>query len=178
MSEIEFNYDGTIINIQCNTDEKFLEIINRFLAKVSKKKEDLYFMYSGGMINEDLTFNEQANESDKERNIMSIVVNERMDDEDEEESIKKSKYIICPECGGCCLIKIVDYNIELFDCKNGHKKYNISIPNFENTQNYDESKIKCQICNNANKNNSYNNLCYICLGLQKKFMPNMQLKAR
>lgn len=39
MSEIEFNYDGTIINIQCNTDEKFLEIINRFLAKVSKKRK-------------------------------------------------------------------------------------------------------------------------------------------
>lgn len=39
MSEIEFNYDGTIINIRCNTDEKFLEIINRFFQKYQKKRK-------------------------------------------------------------------------------------------------------------------------------------------
>ena len=100
MSEIQFNYAGNSINIQCNSDEKIEEIINKFISKVGKKKENLYFIYSGGILNEELTFDTQANENDKKRNTMSVLVNEKADDEgeNEEESFKKSKYIICPEC--------------------------------------------------------------------------------
>ena len=173
MSEIQFNYAGNSINIQCNSDEKIEEIINKFIIKVGKKKENLYFIYSGGILNEELTFDTQANENDKKRNTMSVLVNEKVDDEgeNEEESFKKSKYIICPECKENARILIDNYKINIYDCKNGHKKNNIFINDFEETQNYDESKIKCQICQDANKNSSYNNIFYICFECRKNLCP-------
>jgi len=55
---------------------------------------------------------------------MSVLVNEKADDEgeNEEESFKKSKYIICPECKENARILIDNYKINIYDCKNGHKK--------------------------------------------------------
>ena len=94
MASIEFNFEGNIIIIQCSPEEKIKDIINKLIAKLeNKKKEELYFLYGGGMLDENLTFNEQANENDKKRNKMSIIVNKKID---EEESLKKSEYIICP----------------------------------------------------------------------------------
>lgn len=172
MADAEFNYEGTVINIQCTENEIFEDILNKFSTKVGKKKEDLYFIYGGDMLKQNLTFKEHANENDKKRLKMSILVNNREDDEeDENESLKKSKYIICPECKECCKIKINDYKFELYDCKNKHKKENISIDDFEETQNYDESKIKCQICNNSNKSTAYNNVFYICFDCKKNLCP-------
>ena len=136
MADAEFNYEGTVINIQCTENEIFEDILNKFSTKVGKKKEDLYFIYGGDMLKQNLTFKEHANENDKKRLKMSILVNNREDDEeDENESLNKSKYIICPECKECCKIKINDYKFELYDCKNKHKKENISIDDFEETPN-------------------------------------------
>ena len=52
---------------------------------------------------ENLTFDEHSNEQDKERKKMSIIVNNKTNDNDnktieKEESLKKSKYIISPKC--------------------------------------------------------------------------------
>ena len=89
MSQAEFNYEGTILNIQCNPEEKMEDIINRFIIKIGKKKEELYFLYSGNIIKEDLTYNNQVNENDKKRNKMSILVNNKSnEDEVDEESLK------------------------------------------------------------------------------------------
>ena len=43
-------------------------------------------------------------------------------------------------------MKIKDYKISLFECKNGHKIDNLSFDEFEKTQNIDLSKIICNIC--------------------------------
>ena len=79
---------------------KVTYIIERLVTKLEKKKDDLYFIYNGGMVKEDLTFQEQANNTDKEKNKMSILVYSRNDlnKEEEDEFLKKSKYIICPKC--------------------------------------------------------------------------------
>jgi ssDNA-binding Zn-finger/Zn-ribbon topoisomerase 1 len=37
-----------------------------------------------------------------------------------------SKDITCPECGGLCKIKINNYKIKLYECKNDHIKDNIA----------------------------------------------------
>ena len=58
-------------------------------------------------------------------------------------------------------MKIKDYKIELYDCKNNHKIDNILLEEYENTQKIDISKIKCNICKD-NKSESYNNIFYIC----------------
>ena len=166
MSTIEFNFEGNLITIQCTPEEKMGEIIKRLITKLgNKKKEELYFLYGGGMLDENLTFNEQANENDKKRNIMSIIVNKKIDDEDE--SLKKSEYIICPECKECSRIKVDNYKFGFYDCKNNHKINNISINDFENTQNINESKIKCENCNKINKSTSYNNVFFICYDCKK-----------
>ena len=78
MSEIELKYKGTSMIIQCKSEEKFEAIIKRFIIKAGKKKDELIFLCGGGFINENLTFNEQANEMDKTRNKMSILVNKKM----------------------------------------------------------------------------------------------------
>ena len=164
MATAEFNYEGEIINIQCNSKESMKEIIKRFTSKIGKSKEDLVFLYGGEIVNPNLIFESQVNKTDKGRNKMSILVTNKIpDDSKDEESLKKSKYIICSECKECSRILVEKYQIGLYGCKNGHKENNISINNFEQTQNYDEAKIKCQNCNKINKSISYNNNFFICL---------------
>ena len=119
MSSIDFNYEGNIINIHCNSNEKMSDIINKFILKVGKKKEDLYFFYGGDMLKENLTFNEQSNKNDRKRNKMSILVNNK--EEEEESSLKKSQYIICPICQESARILVENYKIKIYGCKNGHK---------------------------------------------------------
>ena len=167
-AEAEFNYEGSIIIIQCNPYEKMDEIIQRFTSKVGKKKEELNFIYGGGMINDNLIFFNQANESDKNRNKMSILVNNKIEDnKDDESDSKKSKYIICPECKEKAYIDINNYKFEIYGCKNDHKKDNILINDFEKTQKINESKIICENCNQVNKSTSYNNIFFICFQCKK-----------
>ena len=73
------------------------------------------------MVKEDLTFQEQANNTDKEKNKMSILVYSRNDlnKEEEDEFLKKSKYIICPKCKESARISVDNYKLGLYDCKNG-----------------------------------------------------------
>ena len=167
-AEAEFNYEGSIIIIQCNPDEKMDEIIQRFTSKVGQKKEELDFMYGGGLINDNLTFINQANESDKNRNKMSILVNNRVGNNmDQESSLKKSKYIICPECKESARIDVNNFKFEIFGCKNGHQTNNILINDFEKSQKINESKIICENCNRVNKSTSYNNIFFICFQCKK-----------
>ena len=64
------------------------------------------------------------------------------------------KNIICPECGENTKIKIEDFKINLFGCKNGHNIKNILLENFEKAQKFDNSKIICSQCKKNNKSNS------------------------
>ena len=166
MAEIEFTLEGSPILMQCSLDEKIEEIIKRLISKLAQEKEDFYSLYNGGIANENLTFTEQANENDKKRNKMSILVN-RKSEEEEDEALKKSEYIICPTCKENARINIDNYKIGLYDCKNGHKVNDILINNFEPTQYINEAKIKCQNCNKVNKNTSYNNIFFICFDCKK-----------
>ena len=165
MSEalVEFNYEGCLLKIQCNPDEKMEDILKKFATKVLKKKEQFYFIYGGGMINEKLTFKEQVNVNDQKRNAMSILVN-KIDDESNQErhSLKKSKYIICPKCKESARISINNYKIEIYGCKNGHKTDNILMKDFKPTQDFDEAKINCQKCNKINKSASYGGVFFFC----------------
>ena len=168
MSSIEFNYEGILLNIPCNPDEKIGDIIARFLIKINKKKSDYYFIYGGGTVKENLTFIEHCNNLDKERKKMSFLVNKvNKENADEEICLKKSKYIICPICKDKSRISIDNYKIGIYDCKNGHKNNNILIHDFESTQNIDEKKIKCQNCNMVDKTTSYQNIFFICFDCQK-----------
>ena len=93
--QVIFNYEGVNTKIQCNLNDKIKDIINKFLNKIEKNENNLFYLYNGKIINKELTFNEQANELDKNRKIMNILVTVG---EKEKEEIIISKDIICPEC--------------------------------------------------------------------------------
>ena len=75
MAEIIFTYKGMNINIQCQLKDKIKDVINKFLGKINEKnKTNLYYLYSGFLINKELTFNDHANFIDIDRKKMNILV--------------------------------------------------------------------------------------------------------
>ena len=131
---------------------------------------DLIYLYNGDRINKELKFKEQANEIDKTRMKMDILVIKIEDDSD---GIKKlaSNDIICPTCNENILIDIKDYKINLNDCKNNHNKENILLNKYEETQKIKLNDIKCNICEINNKSNTYNNEFFICNTCNKNICP-------
>ena len=121
MAEAIFNYEGNNTIIQCNINDKMKDIINKFLIKIDKKEiDDFFFLYNGAEVNKELTFNDQANDIDKQRKKLNIIVNEIKKNQKKYEII--SKDIICPECKKNTLIEIKDFKINLSGCKNNHIK--------------------------------------------------------
>ena len=115
-SQIEFNYDGVNTIIKCRSSEKLKDIFKIFKSKVNIGNKVLIYKYNGIIIqNEELTLNEIANEEDKKRNKINILVNENIS-QTHQNYLIKSKNIICPECKEDIKIKIQDYEINLFEC--------------------------------------------------------------
>ena len=170
MALVEFVYNGNKTLVQCEIDEAMKDIIKRFLSKTEIKYENVDFFYDGKMLlEENLSFNKIANELDKNRKQMNIaVINTDVSPYDS--FLKKSEYIICPECKELILISIKNHKICLSECKNGHKFEDIPFKDFEQTQYIDESKIKCDKCK-KNKNEVYQNLLYICLTCKINLCP-------
>ena len=190
MSKVEFNYEGKTTTIQCNSNDKMKDIYKKFITKNEIDVKSVYFLYGGNTIEEELTFEQIINNVDKENNKMIILVNPVNCPNKVKNKNKKSKNIICPECGESCKIKIDNYKISLYDCKNKHNKKNILIDKFENTQYIDESKIICEECKVNNKEITYNNqffrcnVCkkiyvhYVIVGMKKHIIRiNMKIKT-
>ena len=91
-----------------------------------------------------MTFHEQANEFDKTRFKMNIiVVNNSKDISGVKEII--SKDIICPKCKENLFIDIKNFKINLYGCKNNHEINDIILNKYEETQKIDLSNIICDI---------------------------------
>ena len=143
MAQIEFSYNNISMIIQCNLDEKLIDIAKRFSIKINVDISKVYFLYSGKKIITDLTFEQIANNFDKERKKMNILI---LDNEEQKNNaIIQSKQIICPKCGESARFKIKDYKIIFYDCKNKHNIDNILLEEYKDTQIIDESKITCDI---------------------------------
>ena len=99
--------------------------------------------------------------NNKKMRIFVISLNNDKNDK----SIVESKEIICPKCYEQCRIKIDDYIINLYNCKNNHSTV-IKLDNFKEFQEIDLSKIKCDNCKIKNRGNTYNNDFYTCLNCQ------------
>jgi len=173
MVEVEFYYNEMKTIIQCKLNDKIKDISQKYLNKINEDKNNIYFSYNGNAgnnFNEELTFQEMMNSEDKKRNKMKILVFKN-EIENEKEDIIKSKDIICPTCGECIRIEILNYKIKLSECKNGHTIDNILLNEFEKTQYINNNETKCEICNNNNKSNSYNKKFYKCLNCEKNICP-------
>ena len=159
MAEAIFNYNGVNTVIQCNLEEKMKDIMNKFSNKIQKDLNSLNFIYDADKLKEDLKFKDLIRNSNINKiNILVYSINEF----NENKSIIKSTDIICPECKENCKIKLDNYTILLYDCKNNHETCINLIEEFEKNQNIDESKIKCDICKEKNKSEYSNTLSSIC----------------
>ena len=97
MSKVTFVFSGIEVIIQCKKDEKMKDICQRYVNKIEKNINSLIFLYGGKQLNFNLSFNEQANRIDKERNEMKVLVYKNEDDE-----------YICPKCGEKIKLNIKD----------------------------------------------------------------------
>jgi len=145
MIEIKFIYKGRNIPIQCNKNDLLKDIFNKFEIKI--ENNSVYYLYKGNKIDKDIQLEELIKGDDI--NNINILVNNI--NEIDKKNIVKSKLVKCPECKENIRIKMNDYKIKLYDCKNGHNIENLLLEEYENTQKIDISEIKCNICNINNK---------------------------
>jgi len=161
MIKVEFQHNGTNIDIQAIEEDKMRQVCTRFTQKSMIDIKNLYFMYSGNILNLDLSIEQLINKVDKERKMMSIIVFDHLNESGNNSNIS-SPFIICPICKEPARYEMVDYRIKIYNCKNGHVVDNILLKEFENTQLIDESLIICDKCKINNKSNTYNKEMYIC----------------
>ena len=170
-SDVLFEYNGNQTIIQCMKSDKMKNIIERYMTKIElDKTKEYFYLYNGDKINIELKYEEIINEIDKERNKMKILVIEE-NKTIINENIKELNEIICPKCGENILIKMEDYKINLYKCKNNHNIDNIIINELNNILKIDINKIECNICKEKNKGNTYNNEFYKCITCNNNICP-------
>ena len=130
MSKVIFLFNRFEIIIQCNKNEKMKEIFKRFALKANLEINKIYFLYNGDKINEELKYNEVVNREDNERDTMSILVYET-NKTIIQYNITKLNEILCPQCNENILIKIYNYKINFFKCKNNHNITNNYLKNMK-----------------------------------------------
>ena len=172
MVEVEFNYRQNIIVIQGNLTDSLETIAEKYVNKANLDIDSIYFISSGRIIDKEDKLEKVMSESDKRNKKIIILVNSMNTTIIKEKSnIKVSKDVICPECKEICKYEMNNYQIKLYDCKNGHKTENIKLDEFKNKQGIDISKIKCDKCKNRNKSNTFNNEFYICYECNMNLCP-------
>ena len=89
MAKVIFSFNEIETIIQCLKKDKMKNICNKYASKINININSLIFIYGANKINYEISFQEQANSIDKERNEMNILVYK----EENENEIK------CPKCG-------------------------------------------------------------------------------
>ena len=120
---LNFIYNGNVINMPCNGNEYIKDILKRFAKDVNKNIKDLYFLYNGQLIDENLIIEKINFNNDNKLKI--LVFDDINNSKDDKKSLELSKDIICPKCGEKCIIFIDDYKLNLIECYNGHYTGNI-----------------------------------------------------
>ena len=142
--------------------------MKKFLVKNQIKEENLSFLYNGCTINKELDFKDQANEIDKGRGKMNVIVT-KINEESKQVKEILSQDIICPICKENALIDFYNLKIRIYGCSSNHGIYNLSLDKFEEIQKIDLSEIKCE-CGRS-KNDIFNNEFYICINCNINLCP-------
>ena len=130
MSEITFIYNDNEIPMQCTKGEKLKDIMERLSNKIDVSKENIYGLYNGKILDEEMKEEQIRKDENNKRIILiydydkSSVVNN---------NIIKSNEVICARCNENCLIKIKDYKIILYNCKDNHET-TLSMNEYEESQ--------------------------------------------
>ena len=138
-----FTYNGQKTIIQCMKTDKMRNIFEKYNSKLElDKTKNYYYLYNGNKIDEELKYEELGDKKENEIKILVIEENKEI----KNENIKELNEIICPECGDHILIKIENYKINMYNCKNNHNIDNISINKLNNIEKIDINKIECNKC--------------------------------
>ena len=175
MNKISFQYNCSEYIIECSENEKFKNIIDKLFVVLGENRRIIYILYNGKIINEEFSFNQCANNYDKSRKLMNVIVFEMENQNEGKQKIIKSKYIICPKCHENAFLEIKNFKISIINCKNGHRTENLDIKEFENTQKIDISKIKCDYCQNT-KFEAIDNKFFVCNSCGKNLCPKCKDK--
>ena len=91
MAKAEFLYNGDKIVIHCDVKDKLESIFQKFSIKIQKNVDELCFLYGGKFIDKNSTYIKLANSIDKERKIISIIVNDDVQKDNNSELLKENK---------------------------------------------------------------------------------------
>ena len=162
MIELEFEFEQEKIKIKANLSDLFITVFSKYYSKAKIEPNSVIFLSRAIIISGDKKISDIINEEEKINRKMIITVLRCYYSNKNNKTIVDSKQIICPKCSEHCRIKIEDYIIKLFDCKNNHL-IKMSIDGFNQTQKIDLSKITCNVCKSKNMGNSFENNFFICL---------------
>ena len=74
MAKAIFTFNGIKTITMCSKDDKMKDICLKYSTKIDTNINSLYFLYGGNQVNLNLTFEEQANSMDKDKQEMNILV--------------------------------------------------------------------------------------------------------
>ena len=74
MNKISFQYNCSEYIIECSENEKFKNIIDKLFVVLGENRRIIYILYNGKIINEEFSFNQCANNYDKSRKLMNVIV--------------------------------------------------------------------------------------------------------
>ena len=109
MSEITFIYKENEIPIQCSKGEKMKDIIERLSNKINISKDDIYGLYNGKILDEEL----KEEQIEKDENNKKIILIYEYNKSTIINNIIKSNEKISLNSGENCLIKINDNKIKI-----------------------------------------------------------------
>ena len=158
MVELEFNFQENKICINANLNDYISTIINKYYQKAQIAPNSVIFISNSIQIQENKKI---IDIMEKSNNKIYITVLPLDINNNNKKVIGDSKQIICPKCLEQCQIKIEDYKVKLFDCKNNHLTI-MNLDHFKESQKIDLNKIKCNICNIRNLGNSFENTFFYC----------------
>ena len=161
MVELEFDYQKNKTYIQADLDDYFSTILTKYYQKSQIEANSVIFTAHSIKIEENKKLIEIMNQTEKKNKKVHIFVLPLYIDSKDSTIIVESKDIICPKCLEQCQIKIEDYIIKLYDCKNNHLT-TINLDKFKDSQKIDLTKIKCNICKINNMGNTYEHSFFFC----------------
>ena len=167
MSQLLFRYNSQDIIYNCQQGEQLPTILQSFSNQIRVKRNNLAFLCNGSVLNDQSTI---ENLTPNSNNQIIILVTDLASTIPLGPVMKKSHFIICPQCKESTIISINDYKISLSQCKNGHKIDNILLSQFNDTQIEDISKICCGSCN-VSRAVITGYLMYICTDCKMNLCP-------
>ena len=156
---IEFEYNKIKTKVEIEIEQLIQDAVKLYLTKEKLDLDSLEFIYNDKKIN----LNDKIESLMTNINNDNIIPIQVISRNNSNNSINFEKYEIkCPKCSEPCRIKIENYLIKLFDCKNNHKTENIELDQLKKIQNKIEieSDKKFYIC--ELHQNPYTDYCTNC----------------